>query len=236
MIHSSQVQKSPFHGTGFTLVTIFRPYRWKISRLPRMCLLPATVPPTLQIMWIRYSRSKHSDMETTKLMWAKLIENGCYNNGPQISLITGNSKSLSGFTYIYHWDNKCFTCKALAGYRATRSPYKVQVCQIVQKLFRRFSRGLVSRLLGDEERLLVSCWFNNITCWMDVSSNATTLQAFTPSNGCSCSSSVCWIHQNYYSMYVCISQCVNLVSLQWKFGHLKSFFVQSHFSSCDACR
>ena len=175
---------------GFTLVTIFRPYRGKISRLPRTCLLPATVHPTLQIMWIRYSRSKHSDMETTKLMWAKLIENWRYDNRPQISLITGNSKSLSGFTYIYHWNNKCFTCKALAGYRATRSPFKVQVCQIVQKLFRRFkiSQGLVSRLLGGggEKDYWCPSWSNKITCWspMKVSSNATTLPAFTPSNGC----------------------------------------------------
>ena len=46
-------------------------------------------------------------------------------NPPQISLITGSSKSLSDFTYIYHWDNNCLTCKALAGYRATKSPFKV---------------------------------------------------------------------------------------------------------------
>ena len=145
-------------------------------------------------------------MKTTKLMlWAKLIEN---DNPLQIS----SSKSLSDFTYIYHWDNKCLTCKALAGYRATRSPFKVQVCQITQKLFRRFeiSQGLVSRLLGDggEKDYWCPSWFNNITCWMKVSSNATTLQAFTPSNGCGCSSNVCWIHQNYYSMCV-VSQGVN---------------------------
>ena len=61
-------------------------------------------------------------METTKLMlWAK------HNNPPQIFLITGSSKRLSDFTYICHWDNNCLTCKALAGYRATRSPFKVQL-------------------------------------------------------------------------------------------------------------
>ena len=78
------------------------------------------------------------------MLWAKLIENGYYDNRPHI---TGNSKSFSGFTYISHWDNKCLTCKALAAYRATRSPFKVQLCQIVQKL--KISQGLVSRLLGD---------------------------------------------------------------------------------------
>ena len=73
MIHSSQVPKSPFHVMGFTQMTTFRPYRGNNNRLPCTCLLPATVHPTLWIMWIRYSRSKHSDMETTKLMlWVKL--------------------------------------------------------------------------------------------------------------------------------------------------------------------
>ena len=144
--------------------------------------------------------------------------------------------------YIYHWDSNCLTYKALAGYRATRSPFKVQVCQIAQKLFRRFeiSQGLVSRLLGDGEEKDCWCpsWFNNVTCWMEVSSNATTLQAFAPSNGCSHSSNVSWIHQNYCSMTVCVPVRVSIVvSLVWKLTViLKSFFVQSHFSSCDACR
>ena len=75
----------------------------------------------------------------------------CYTNPPQISLITGSSKSLSDFTYIYHWDNNCLTCKALAGYRATNPPSKFNYA-IAQKLCRRFeiSQGFVSRLLGDE--------------------------------------------------------------------------------------
>ena len=99
------------------------------------------------------------------MLWAKLIENGRYNNQPQISLITGSSKSLSDFTYNYHWDNKCLTCKTLAGYRATRSPFKVQLCQIVQKL--KISQGLVSRLLGDggEKDYWCPSWYNKITCW-----------------------------------------------------------------------
>ena len=78
----------------------------------------------------------------------------CYNNPLQISLITGSSKRLSDFTHICHWDNNCLTCTALAGYRATRSPFKVQLRQIAQKLCRRFeiSQGFVSRYWGMRER------------------------------------------------------------------------------------
>ena len=159
-------------------------------------------------------------METTKLMlWIKLIITHRRFLSKQV-VVKAFQTLRTTTTGIYC---KCFTCKTLAGYRATRSPFKVQVCQIMQILFRRFeiSQGLVSRLLvdGGEKDYWCLSWFNNITCWMEVSSNATTLQAFTSSNGCSYSSNVSWINKIIIP-YICVSVSVStaqiLVSLVWK--------------------
>ena len=50
-------------------MTSFRPYRGKISILPSTCLVPATVPPTLQIMWIIESKRKLK--RHRERVWAK---------------------------------------------------------------------------------------------------------------------------------------------------------------------
>ena len=168
MIRLSQAQKSQFGVMGFVQKALLNLVQRR-ERLQHRCLLPATVHPRQRGYVDNVDRifkelkSKHSDMENTKLrLWAKLIEKGHYDdldNPLQIPLITGSPASpkkkrdnistalVDAATVVAkafqtsHTSTAVTTDGSLGKHRLPRAPFKVisiQVCPIAPKLFGRF--------------------------------------------------------------------------------------------------